>query len=73
MVTGPTGPAGASSSREVASDWVAPYSYMGVAASGSNDSDVAWRVTRIEVVGATAVSTVASPIRWSDRLTAIYT
>jgi hypothetical protein len=55
----------------VLSDYVAPYSYIGVAVSGSSTAALNWRVTRIDV-GPPVVSQVADPIAWDDRLIAVY-
>jgi hypothetical protein len=64
-------PAIASLAVNVLSDFVAPYSYIGVAVSGAATSSPVWRVTRIDV-GPPVVSQVADPIEWDDRLTAVY-
>lgn len=65
-------PAIASLAVNVLSDFVAPYSYIGVAVAGSSTSSPVWRVTRIDV-GPPVISEIADPIEWDDRLTAVYT
>lgn len=69
---GEQGPPGESFVREARSDWVAPNSYMGIAAEGSSESATVWKVTRVTVSGSSVTVAVASPIRWTDRLTAVY-
>lgn len=64
-------PAIASLAVDVLSDYVAPYSYIGVAVAGSATSSPVWRVTRIDI-GPPVVSQVADPIEWDDRYTAVY-
>jgi hypothetical protein len=58
--------------REARSDWVAPYSYIGIAAFGTTENSAGWKVTRIETINNNVSITKASPIAWSDRLTAVY-
>jgi hypothetical protein len=65
-------PAIASLAVNVLSDFVSPYSYIGVAVTGSATSSPVWRVTRIDI-GPPVVAELADPIEWDDRLTAVYT
>lgn len=55
----------------VQSDYVAPYSYMGVAPVGSLTSAPVWKITRIEITTGFPVTT-ATNVEWDDRLTASY-
>lgn len=64
-------PAIASLAVDVRSDFVAPYSYIGVAVAGSATSSPVWRVTRINI-GPPVVQQLADPIEWDDRYTAVY-
>ena len=68
-----TGPQGTSAQREARSDWVSPYSYIGISAQGSSESASVWKVSRIAVSGSVVTVQRSSPIAWSDRLTATYT
>lgn len=65
-------PATACLSSVVESDWVNPYSYMGVAVAGSATSANVWRITRINVGPPVSVG-VAEPVAWDDRYTVVYT
>jgi hypothetical protein len=72
--TGPQGPAGADRTAQVRSDYVSPYSYLGVASVGSIESAEVWRITRIEQHSDGTVTTAtAENVAWDDRLTATYT
>lgn len=53
------------------SDFVSPYSYIGVAAPGSATSSAVWTITRIEIA-AGFPTTNASGVAWDDRLTETY-
>jgi hypothetical protein len=64
--------AGAGFEREVRSDFVNPYSYIGVAPVGSLESAAVWTITRIDI-GPPVVTTTATNIEWDSRLTASYT
>ena len=56
---------------EVRSDFVAPYSYVGVAQPGVAEDQPLWVITRIEMnVG--FPTTVATLAVWDDRLTETY-
>jgi hypothetical protein len=66
-----TDPSTACLSSIVLSDWVNPYSYMGVAIAGTSTSTAAWRITRINV-GPPVTIGVAEPVAWDDRYTAVY-
>jgi hypothetical protein len=55
----------------VQSDFVDPYSYIGVAPTGSLTSDPVWNITRIEMDTGFPVTT-ASGVAWDDRLTETY-
>lgn len=57
--------------KTVLSDWVAPYSYIGVALSGSLTTDSVWTVTRINTSLPITTSS-ATGIAWADRTTAVY-
>lgn len=61
---------GQSAQREARHAWSAPYSYIGIAAEGSDEDAPVWRITRIN--GNTAETAEAMPVAWSDRLTAVY-
>jgi head-tail adaptor len=68
------GPAGADRTAQVRSDYVSPYSYLGVAPVGSAESAEVWRITRIEQHSDGTVTTAtAENVAWDDRLTATYT
>jgi hypothetical protein len=55
-------------------DFVDPYSYCGSAPIGSLETDSVWTVYRIECfIDGSVVIMVATNIKWTDRLTAIYT
>ncbi len=55
-------------------DWVAPYSYCGSAPNGSAESASVWTIYRIQVASDGTVTTLsATNVKWTDRLTAIYT
>jgi len=55
-------------------DWVAPYSYCGTAPNGSAESASVWTIYRIQVAGDGTVTTLsATNVKWTDRLTVIYT
>lgn len=69
---GAMGPEGASAQRESRSDWVAPNSYIGIAAEGSLESASVWKITRVTVSGNIVTTAIATPVAWTDRLTAIY-
>jgi hypothetical protein len=58
--------------RECRSDFVDPYSYIGIAPVGSAESAAVWKITRIEIVGNTITVTVATNVKWDDRLTETY-
>jgi hypothetical protein len=59
-------------SREARSDFVDPYSYIGIAPNGSLESDPVWLITRIDV-GPPVVVATATNVAWDDRLTETYT
>ena len=65
--------AGGSLARECRSDYVAPNSYIGIAPSGTAEATAAWQVTRLNISGTTITTTTASPIAWTNRLSATYT
>jgi len=55
------------------SDWVYPYSYVGVAPYGSSESSYVWTITRITVnTDGTVTTSVLYNRRWSDHLTLPY-
>jgi len=55
-------------------DWVAPYSYCGSAPNGSAESASVWTIYRIQVASDGTVTTLsATNVKWTDRLTVIYT
>ena len=55
-------------------DWVAPYSYCGSAPNGSAESASVWKIYRIQVASDGTVTTLsATNVKWTDRLTVIYT
>lgn len=54
-------------------DNAAKISYAGVAPIDTADAQPLWRITRVAVAAnGSTVKTVAYPVAWSDRLTAIY-
>jgi hypothetical protein len=60
--------------RIQAHDFQSPYSYCGLAPEGSLATDEVWSIERIEVLlDGTTVTTSATDVAWSDRLTIIYT
>ena len=63
---GPTGPAPPVTLRR--HDWVAPYSYCGVALEGTGEDETGWRITRVNADGGFAV---AEGI-WDNRTTEVY-
>jgi hypothetical protein len=66
----PTG-GGGGGGASVLSDFVDPYSYIGVAPSGSATSAAVWDITRIEMDTGFPVTT-ATGVEWDDRLTETY-
>ena len=60
---------------EVRSDFVSPYTYIGLANAGTSESTASWLIRRSEFdAGGTYVSTTtATAVEWDDRLTASYT
>jgi len=55
-------------------DWVVPYSYCGSAPNGSAESASVWTIYRIQVASDGTVTTLsATNVKWTDRLTVIYT
>jgi hypothetical protein len=65
------GSGGGGGGAEVRSDFVAPYSYMGVAPAGTSEADPAWTITRITTTGTVAVETAVGAV-WDDRTTETY-
>jgi len=59
---------------EVRSDYVGNINYIGVAAAGSSESSSVWRIKQnvINSDGTTIITTTATNVRWTDRLTATY-
>jgi hypothetical protein len=54
-------------------DFVTPYSYCGLAPSGSIESQSVWNITRIEVfMDGTINTTTATNVSWDNRYTAVY-
>ena len=53
------------------SDFVSPYSYIGVASTGSATSSAVWTITRIQIASGFP-TTHASGVKWDDRLTETY-
>jgi hypothetical protein len=54
-------------------DFVTPYSYCGLAPTGSTESQNVWDITRIEVFMDGTISTaIATGISWDDRYIAVY-
>jgi hypothetical protein len=59
--------------QEKRHDWVSPYSYLGKAPDGSNESSDVWTISRIEVeVDGTTTVTTATNVAWTNRTTIIY-
>lgn len=55
-------------------DWVAPYSYCGVAILGTPESAAGWKITRIEVfLNGSTETKQANNVRWTERQTINYT
>jgi hypothetical protein len=55
-------------------DWVPFYSYCGTAPNGSAESASVWTIYRIQVASDGTVTTLsATNVKWTDRLTVIYT
>ena len=54
-------------------DFQTPYSYCGVAAPGSAETDSVWKITRIIVAANGTVTTaVATAVKWTERYTSTY-
>jgi hypothetical protein len=62
---------GGGASSAVRADYVAPYSYMGTAPTGSSEEDEVWTVTRISTTSPVTVNVVVE-VAWADRETADY-
>jgi hypothetical protein len=62
---------GTSGGNEVRSDFVAPFSYLGVAPAGTSEAAAAWTITRIDTTGPVVVTT-ATGAAWADRTTVNY-
>lgn len=69
LLVGPTGPI---VPVKILSDFVTPYSYMGVAPSGSSELSNVWKITRINVTQATPSTSTATAVAWSNRLSVAY-
>ena len=54
-------------------DFQTPYSYCGIAAPGSEETDSVWKITRlqIQIDGSTTTAT-ATAVKWTERYTATY-
>lgn len=65
---------GGDSGGEVRSDFVSPYSYIGLATAGASEASSVWTIRRTEVSsgGAVVTTTEAVAEAWDDRLTATY-
>jgi hypothetical protein len=61
--------------HQVKSDWVEPYNYIGRAVALYGESMNVWQIDRIKINtdGTTEVKTSAANVKWTDRLTVIYT
>ena len=59
---------------EVRSDFVSPYTYIGLANAGTSESTALWLIRRSEFdAGGTYISTLtANNVQWANRLTASY-
>lgn len=55
----------------VLSDYVAPYSYIGVAVAGSTQNAAVWKITRINTSLPITTAT-ATNIAWTNRLSGVY-
>jgi hypothetical protein len=55
----------------VKADFVAPYSYIGVAVAGSSNAAEVWKITRINTTPPISTA-VAVPAVWNNRLTEVY-
>lgn len=54
-------------------DFVEPYSYCGLAPTGSTEGESVWTITRIEVfMDGTISITTATNVAWVDRYTTVY-
>jgi hypothetical protein len=70
--SGSQGPPGVALIRR--HDYVDPYSYCGVAPSGSLESANVWDITRIEIfISGTVDQKSATNVAWDDRYIVIYT
>lgn len=69
--TGLQGPSGALSRRH---DWASPYDYLGTALIGTIDSSPAWRITRLTInsAGAVTATGVATDVTWTGRASHTY-
>jgi len=59
---------------EVRSDSVSPYTYTGIAASGTSESTASWKIRRSEfdAAGTHVATLTATAVSWNNRLTASY-
>lgn len=71
-VPGPQGPAGGLARRH---DWAPPYDYLGTAPLGTAESSSAWRITRLTInpAGAVTATGTAVNVTWTGRAGHTYT
>ncbi len=54
-------------------DFQTPYSYCGIAAPGSEETDSVWKITRLQVnLNGTITTATATAVKWTERYTATY-
>lgn len=63
-----------SAKKDFRQEWVAPYNYIGKAAIGSDEAATVWIIYQIEVHpdGSVTIKS-ASGVKWTERLTILYT
>ena len=54
-------------------DFQTPYSYCGIAAPGSEETDSVWKITRLQVnLNGTITTATANAVKWTERYTSTY-
>jgi hypothetical protein len=54
-------------------DFQTPYSYCGIAAPGSEETDSVWKITRLQVnLNGTITTATATAVKWTERYTSTY-
>jgi len=69
-----TGGGGSATSKERRHQYANPLDYCGTAAVSSAESDAVWTIVRLTVASdGTDTTGTATPVKWTDRVTATYT